>query len=226
MAEKKEGRLAKIRKFLGEEEKKIEAWEKKEAPKVKHWISDEEHKLAEWEKRRKTEHEVKELAKKATEHMRSISTPTTPVPVYVPMPYIPVTPTAETPVQAHETRAEDMRKRIEELKLEVEMMKEEKLLGEEEAELKKLMEELHPTARTKLKELLGEIRGTPEQRVARREKIKEVFKGLKMEIPATPTPVMLPETASRASAISSAFEPMEESPSAQFANSLRRVRGY
>jgi hypothetical protein len=122
-----------------------------------------------------------------------------------------------------------MRQRIEELKLEIEMLKEEKLLGEEETELKKLMEELHPTARTKLKEFLGEVRGTPEQRAARREKIKEILQSIKATTPvAVPAekPIMLPETASRAPAISSAFEPVEESPSTQFANSLRRVRGY
>jgi chromosome segregation ATPase len=76
-----------------------------------------------------------------------------------------------------------IKKSIETLREEVEYLSMKQKLLEQEATLKKRLEEIHPSKRTKafrtIEKVLGgvqkEIRGTPAQRAKRRAKLKKAF---------------------------------------------------
>jgi chromosome segregation ATPase len=82
-----------------------------------------------------------------------------------------------------------IRKSIDALKEEVEYLREKQRLLEQEATLKKRLEEIHPSKRAKAFRTIGkvlggvqkEIRGTPAQRKSRRAKLKKIIEALKEE---------------------------------------------
>jgi DNA polymerase III gamma/tau subunit len=72
------------------------------------------------------------------------------------------------------------KERLKSLQKQYDILKEEEEIRKKEAEIKKMMEELHPSVKhqayEKIKSVLGEaareIKGTPEERAERREKVK------------------------------------------------------
>lgn len=83
-----------------------------------------------------------------------------------------------------------IRKSIEKLRDELEYLRERQNLLQEEAKYREALEKMHPSKKRQAIRALGkvlggvqkEIRGTPEQRIARRKKLKKALRKFKSEL--------------------------------------------